>query len=209
VVLVDFALLGLIVGRVLGGRLSALADTAIRGKKYAFAAIALQVAAFPSGALPWGTSTTVARALWLLSDLLLITMLVLNRRRPGMLVVAAGLASNTTAILANGGLMPVLASALRGAGRHYRIHNNSIELVRPRLAPLVDRWAAPHWLPLGNVFSVGDVLVAVGTVITIACAMRIGGDRASAPARRGTAGPAELAAPRSEAARASTAGSSL
>jgi hypothetical protein len=35
----------------------------------------------------------------------------------------------------------------------------------------VDRWAAPSWVPLGNVFSVGDVLIAIGVVVTLAAAM--------------------------------------
>ena len=52
------------------------------------------------------------------------------------------------------------------------MHNNSIRLAKPHLAALVDRWAAPHWVPLANVYSVGDVLIAVGTVVAIVAAMR-------------------------------------
>jgi Family of unknown function (DUF5317) len=193
VVFLDFALIGLIGGLVAGGSFSALAEVSIRGKKYAFAAIVLQLAAFPSNVLPWGTSTTAASALWLVSDALLIVMLFLNRRLPGLLVVAAGLASNLIAILANGGLMPVLPSALRGAGVNYQLHNNSIRVVHPHLGLLVDRWAVPQWLPLGNVYSVGDVLIAVGTVITVVLAMRA--KRPSVPAATPGPAPAELATP--------------
>ena len=75
-VFLDFALVGLIGGLLAGGSFSALAETSIRGKRYAFAAIALQLAAFPSNVLPWGTSTTVASVLWIVSDALLIVMLV-------------------------------------------------------------------------------------------------------------------------------------
>ena len=99
-VFLDFALVGLIGGLLAGGSFAALAETPIRGKGYAFAAIALQIAAFPSNVLPWGTSTTVASVLWILSDALLIVMLFQNRRLPGLFVVAAGLASNLIAILA-------------------------------------------------------------------------------------------------------------
>jgi len=202
VVFLDFALIGLAVGLVAGGSFSALAETSIRGKRFAFAAIALQIAAFPSNVLPWGTSTTVASVLWMVSDALLIVMLFQNRRLPGMVVVAAGLASNLAAILANGGLMPVFPSALRAAGVHYRLHNNSIRVVHPHLGLLVDRWAVPPWLPLGNVFSVGDVLIALGTVITVALAMRVRPAREPAPtveaaAARTVSAPAELATPRS------------
>ena len=201
-VFLDFALIGLVAGLLAGGTFSALAETSIRGKGYAFGAIALQLAAFPSNVLPWGTSTTVASVLWMVSDALLIVMLFQNRRLPGMLVVAAGLASNLTAILANGGLMPVLPRALRAAGIHYQLHNNSIRVGHPQLGLLVDRWAVPEWLPLGNVYSVGDVLIALGTVVTVVLAMRA--KRTPEPAAtpgtgspRAVSGPAELATPRS------------
>jgi hypothetical protein len=39
---------------------------------------------------------------------------------------------------------------------------NSEAMAHPALAWLVDRWAAPHWIPLANIFSVGDVAIAVG-----------------------------------------------
>ena len=41
----------------------------------------------------------------------------------------------------------------------------------PHLAWLVDRWAVPHWIPGGNVYSVGDVLIAVGAVVMVSAAM--------------------------------------
>ena len=60
----------------------------------------------------------------------------------------------------------------------------------------------PQWLPLGNVYSVGDVLIALGTVITVVMAMRakrtpdlaVTPDPATPCA---VSVPAELAAPRS------------
>ena len=52
------------------------------------------------------------------------------------------------------------------------MHNNSISAVQPNLGFLVDRWGAPQWLPLANVFSVGDVLIAVGTIVAIVAAMK-------------------------------------
>ena len=171
-VFVDVVLVALIAGKLLGGRLGALADAEIRGTGFAFVAIALQVAAFPSGVLPWNTPGSVARGLWLVSYALLIAMLIRNIRLRGTPIIAAGLLSNLAAILANGGLMPVRPSALEAAGRTYSAHNNSVQVVRPHLAPLVDRWAVPHWIPLGNVYSVGDVLIAIGIAVAVVVAMR-------------------------------------
>ena len=47
------------------------------------------------------------------------------------------------------------------------MHNNSIQIVAPHISWLVDRWGAPAWVPLANVFSVGDVLIAAGLAIAV------------------------------------------
>ena len=171
-VFLDVALVGLVVGRLLGGRVRALADTKIVATWLVFVAIGLQMVAFPWSFLPWTTPSVVARTIWLVSFGLLVVMLVLNRRLRGAVIIAAGLACNLVAVVANHGLMPVLPRALHTAGDHYHVHNNSIQVVQPHLGFLVDRWSAPDWLPLANVFSVGDVLIAVGTIVAIAAAMR-------------------------------------
>ena len=171
-VFVDVVLIAVAVGLLLGGRLGALAVLPFRGTWLAFAALALQTAAFPLGSFPWHTPTDVARALWLASYVLLAALLVRNRSITGAPVVAFGLTSNVVAIIANGGLMPVRASALAAEGRSYHVHQNSIQSLHPRLGWLVDRWAVPHWLPLGNVYSLGDVLIAAGIAIVIVTAMR-------------------------------------
>jgi hypothetical protein len=183
-VFVDVVLVALVVGKLLGGRLGALADAEIKGTGLAFAAIVLQLIAFPSDVLPWQTPGSVARALWLISYALLILMLLRNRSLRGTPIVAVGLFSNLIAIIANGGLMPVRPSALAAAHRDYSVHNNSIEIVRPHLAALVDRWAVPHWIPLGNVYSVGDVLIALGTMVAVVVAMRAGAAKPAQPVRR-------------------------
>jgi hypothetical protein len=171
-VFLNVVLLGLVLGKLLGGRLSRLADTPIAGKGLVFTAIGLQMIAFPWNFLPWTTPSGLARAIWILSFALLITMLVMNRALPGVAIVAAGLTCNIVAVVANQGLMPVRPSALLAAGTEYHVHNNSIKLGDPNLGLLIDRWAAPHWLPMGNVFSVGDVLIAIGTLVAIVAAMR-------------------------------------
>jgi hypothetical protein len=171
-VFIDVGVLSLALGLVLGGRLGALADLQIRGANLAFAAILLQVIAFPSDVLPWTMPSSIARVLWLVSYALLVWMLHLNIRLRGTPLVAAGLFCNVLAIVANGGLMPVRPSALEAAGRGYQVHNNSIQLGHPHLAPLIDRWAVPDWIPFANVYSIGDVLIALGTMVVIVTAMR-------------------------------------
>ena len=172
-VFLNVVLLALVIGKLLGGRLGRLAETPIAGKELVFAAIGLQMIAFPWNFLPWATPSELARAIWIVSFALLIAMLFMNRALPGVAILATGLLCNVVAVVANHGLMPVRPSALLAAGTQYHVHNNSIQVVDPNLGFLIDRWAAPQWLPMGNVFSVGDVLIAIGTIVAIVAAMRV------------------------------------
>jgi hypothetical protein len=159
-------LVALAVAPLLGGRWSRLARVRLRGLGLFYVAIALQVAAFPAGRLPWRTPDGVGVALWLVSYALFTVALGANFRNvPGIPLVGAGLVLNVAAIVANGGHMPALPSALRAAGLHFEQSRNSVALAHPNLAWLVDRWAAPGWVPHGNVFSVGDVLIMAGSVV--------------------------------------------
>ena len=88
-----------------------------------------------------------------------------NWRVPGMALIAVGLAFNVAVIAANGGHMPVLPAALHAAGYDYTVHFNSAAVAHPHLAALVDRFAAPQWIPRANVYSVGDVLLACGGIL--------------------------------------------
>ena len=166
-------LVAVAVGIALGGRLDALAELRLSGSWLIIAAISLQIVAFPSGALPWHTGDTLAMYLWIGSYALLVAATVLNWQIPGMLVVAAGMGMNLAAILANGGHMPALPTAAAHAGLATGIDNNSQTLVDPHLALLVDRWAAPDWVPFANVYSVGDVLLALGAFALVLPAMKV------------------------------------
>ena len=171
-VFLDFVVAGLLLGLVLGGSFASLAGLCIRSLWLAYAAIALQVAGFPSGMFPWSTPDIVARVLWLVSYALLAVLVLRNRRVPGIVVVGIGQASNLIAILANRGLMPVRRTALDAAGISYHLHNNSISAAHPHVAWLIDRWAVPGWLPLGNVYSIGDIIIGIGVLVTLVVAMR-------------------------------------
>jgi uncharacterized protein DUF5317 len=171
-VLLNFVAGGLVIGLLLGGTLRQLGQLRIRVLWLAYLAIALQVAAFPSGVLPWSMPGGVASALWLASYGTLGTFIVVNREVAGLAVVGVGQACNVVAIVANGGLMPVTRGALRDAGLEYRLRNNSISAVHPHLSWFVDRWAVPTWLPFGNVYSVGDVIIGIGVLLAIVVAMR-------------------------------------
>jgi hypothetical protein len=154
--------IGVLVSLAFGGRLRALTQMRLRWIGLVYLALAFQIAAFPGRSLPWSTPNGVAVGLWIASDTILIAVMARNIRLRGVALVAVGLLLNLAAIVANGGHMPVLPSALRAAGLHYQVSMNSEVMSHPALPWLVDRWAAPHWIPLSNVFSAGDVVIAVG-----------------------------------------------
>jgi Family of unknown function (DUF5317) len=158
-------LAGLVLAPLVGGKWSRLAQLRLRNLGLFYAAIALQIVAFPVSALPWRTPDRAAVALWLCSYGLLAIGAARNLRIAGVPLIAAGMLSNVAAIVANGGHMPALPSALRAAGLHFEQSRNSTALASPHLSALVDRWAAPHWVPWANVFSVGDALIALGGFI--------------------------------------------
>jgi uncharacterized protein DUF5317 len=158
-------LFGLVLALALGGRLSKIAELRLRGVWLFYVALALQFAAFPLHWMPWHTPEDAGKILWLVSYGVIALAMLPNLRIPGVAVVAVGMVSNIAAISANGGRMPALPSALQDAGLVFHVSRNSARMHDPALAWLVDRWAAPDWLPWGNVFSVGDVTIAIGAVI--------------------------------------------
>jgi hypothetical protein len=173
---------GLLLAPLLGGSWSKLADVQLRLVTAFYAAIALQVVAFPASALPWHTSDRVAVILWLCSYAVFALAAGANIRAPGMALVVVGMCSNLIAILSNGGHMPALPSALRAAGLHFETNRNSAADAAPHFAWLVDRWAVPSWIPFGNIFSVGDVLIAAGGLVFVLVASGAVAARRKGPA---------------------------
>jgi Family of unknown function (DUF5317) len=158
-------LIGLALAPLLGGRWSRLGELRLRAVGLFYVGIALQVVAFPMAQLPWRTPDRAAVVLWLVSYGLFALGAAANLRVAGVPLVFAGMLSNVAAITANGGHMPALPSALRAAGLHFEQSRNSARMSAPHLSWLVDRWGAPDWVPLANVFSVGDVLIAAGGLV--------------------------------------------
>lgn len=162
-----------VLGLALGGRVGALASIRLRALWLFYLAIALQLVAFPPAFFHFETADWVSRVLWLASYVCLVGACVANIRIRGVAIVLAGMLANVVAVVANGGVMPALPSAARAAGMHEAATYNSVTQAEPHLGWLVDRWAAAEWLPLANVFSVGDVLLAAGAFVVVLGAMDI------------------------------------
>ena len=147
------------------GRLGALLDLRWRAPWLLLLAFGLQLAlaVFPGPSSWWRLAVHVA------SFPIGLAWVWLNRQVTGLWVVAAGAALNGIAIAANGGVMPASAQALRTAGLPAHTANlaNSDVVADPRLSFLGDVFAIPASWPFANVFSIGDVLIALGAAIAI------------------------------------------
>jgi hypothetical protein len=164
--------LGLLLGRLLGGRLDGLAGLSFRWVGVAITGLAVQVVLFSA---PAGREVRdIGPLLYAASTGAVLVFVLVNLRIRGMAVVALGAGLNLLAIVANGGTMPASRAALAMAGLGSSGgYANSRELASPVLGPLGDVFALPAGVPLANVFSVGDVLIALGIVLVIVAAMRL------------------------------------
>jgi uncharacterized protein DUF5317 len=165
-------LAGLIAGFALGGRLEHLAEVRFRWGPLALVALGIQLVLFSP--LADGLPHEAGRAAYVASTALVGAVVLANLRHPGVPLIALGAGMNLLAIVANGGAMPASPGALIAVGFGVGGNTNSVVLPDPVLAPLTDVFALPGWLPLANVFSVGDVLIGCGLAVAVAGAMRAG-----------------------------------
>lgn len=164
--------IGVVVGLLLGGRIERLGQLRFLWAGLAIAGLAIQVLLFSTSiadTFPPG----VGEAIYVASTGMVLIAVWRNLSVPGLAIVAIGAISNLAAVVANGGVMPTTIDALRTAGLDTEAgFSNSAVLVDPALAPLTDIFAIPAAVPLANVFSIGDVLIAIGLIVTIALGMR-------------------------------------
>jgi hypothetical protein len=163
--LVVVVLLSALAVPVLGGHLSRLADVSVRLAWTLPLALALQVVAINAPGVPQAIRPWIQLGSYPAAGVFVVA----NRHLPGMALIGLGLLLNVVAIGANGGVMPASASALDRAGlpRRPTAYANSAVVEHPRIAFLGDVFAVPKPLPLHNVFSVGDVAIALGAAIAI------------------------------------------
>jgi Family of unknown function (DUF5317) len=154
------------------GRLSALGDLRLRMPGLAVAGILAQVVIV--SIVPEGLGG-IHQGVHLLSYVLLGACAWLNRRVPGVPLIALGGLLNGIAIAANGGVMPLdpaLVVHATQAGGDGFVNSGIVE--HPRLLFLGDVFATPRDWPLANVYSIGDFVILAGVVILL---HRVSGSR--------------------------------
>jgi hypothetical protein len=161
--------LGILAGYLRGGRIENLAGMGFRWAPVAILALLAQVLLFSPlmmGAGPW------IPLLYIATTGVVLAIVIANRHLPGLRIVAAGAVCNLAAILANGGFMPASREALEFAGLSATEDvANSIVVPNPALGFLTDIFALPAAFPLANVFSFGDLLIAIGIGKAVALGM--------------------------------------
>lgn len=157
--------LALAIAVMRGGRLINLGDIELRAWWLLFIALGLQNG---TGFLPdeeW--SEGLGLTMVLVSFLLLMTLVLLNRSKPGMWIAGIGVLMNFVVIAANGG-MPVLAGAaevasgfsvsnpdLSGTFKHVLLDESSRLTFFADVIPL-------RLVGIGEVISLGDIFLALG-----------------------------------------------
>lgn len=161
---------GVLLGIVSGGSPARLGDLRFRWAPVIALGLLAQVLLFST---PVGNALGDAAAwVYVASNLAVLAAVAVNLAIPGLAVVLVGGASNLVAIIANGGYMPVSPEALAAMGREPQDgYSNSVPREDVVLGPLTDIFTMPGWVPMSNVFSVGDILIGVGAAIAIAAAM--------------------------------------
>ncbi|MBC7238062.1 MAG: DUF5317 domain-containing protein [Chloroflexi bacterium] len=167
----------LLVALVRGGKLLNLANISLRLGWLALLAFAAQALVIYAP-LPRGQGLLAPRSLFLLTSYgVLIVVILANRRLPGMCLIGLGLLLNLTVMVANGGFMPVAPEALAKAGlsglalgqeagaRLRATKDILLPREMTRLWPLSDVFAIPP--PLGSVFSLGDLVLAIGLFVLL------------------------------------------
>lgn len=155
----------LVISVLRGGRLVNLGDIELRSWWLLFVALGLQAA---TGFLPdAGWSEWVGLTMVLVSFVLLMIMVLLNRSKAGMWIAGLGVLMNFVVIALNGG-MPVLAGAaevasgftvsnpdLSGSFKHVPLDETSRLTFFADVIPL-------RFVGIGEVISLGDVFLALG-----------------------------------------------
>ncbi len=166
----------LILALARGGKLGNLSLLNIRWSVLIFAGFLVQLLIFQ----PFWQDRSDTRALtplvYLISLGILLPAIFANFRLPGLPLLILGYFLNLIAIVANRGHMPASANALAISGlpvlQPGEIANNSIGTGADIQVPfLTDIFAIPSQFLLNNVYSIGDILIALGGFYLIQRAM--------------------------------------
>jgi hypothetical protein len=180
VFLVTSLLIALVIALVRGGSIRSFARIEFRYPILILAGLALKILIFSA---PWkaaiGSEDGISRALYILSMVLVLAGIYLDRQIPGMKLMGLGVLLNFLVIAANGGYMPVSVqgverlgvSPLPGTGALDEPQTQAIVVTEStRLWFLGDIIPLPDSLPV-KMTSLGDIVLCVGAFYGAQCIM--------------------------------------
>jgi len=194
-VLVGAILLGLVAGLAAGGRLDNLLRVRLRWIALLFLAVLVRFGTELLIAQGVASVERLRQPLFGLAYGLLLVGLWVNRHHPGFALAFVGSLANATAILLNGGTMPIYEPSLRAAGLGPEDVTSPFYSIVPaelptdfilRAGPLIDLIPLPI-PPFRVVASVGDLFLGAGLMFFAFAAVLRGGVQGSAS----TVGPLE------------------
>jgi len=149
-----------------GGNLTRLLDLDLRCMWVVLTAITVQVGIttiFPNG------DQALYSTLHVLTYAMAACFLIANRTVQGLWILALGGALNLIVISANHGVMPASSTAMATAGIPATQDGfaNSAVLTQSHLSAFGDVIGIPGPWPLGNVLSVGDLLIFAGLLVLL------------------------------------------
>ncbi len=173
--------LGLILGLLAGGSLTNLVSIRLRWMAAIFAALFVRYAAEFLIAQGVGVVDTLRLPIFAISFGLLLVALWLNRRQPGLSLAFVGILSNASAIIVNGGRMPILDQSLAAVGLteadaatpFHSIIASSDPGFLVRLGPLTDLIPIPI---VRDVASIGDLFLGLGLAFFVFATLLRGPD---------------------------------
>lgn len=167
--------LGLLVGLLTRGRISALGTVKIKLWPVALIGLAFQALLFSS---PLASVVgKLGPSLYVASTVLVLMALVVNLRQPGFWLITLGALANFTVIIANGGQMPASPDAFAALNGVPVVpttdfSNSVIATPNTPFYFFADLFVLPRPMPFANVFSLGDVLIGAGGAWFIVATMR-------------------------------------
>lgn len=174
--LVESMVLGIIVGKIRGGKLKGLATSLLKFSWLIFLSFALQLAISIMISLGHSFFIEYRMILYVITYVLLFVALFFNMRFQCMWFIMIGAIMNFTAIMMNEGSMPVDMKLLEKLG--FKNMVNSINMgALSQYIPLEKaghftsylgkRISMPDFYPLSQVFSLGDLFIALGIFFLI------------------------------------------
>lgn len=173
--------LGILLGYIMGGSLKNTVKRPLYWKALALLAFAVQIVIFNDLPVLKSIPGNVIVILHSLTYICLLVFIIRNIRTTGIPVIGLGIFSNALVIFLNGGYMPTIPKNLQNTSVRKLAEsisqdvavNNSIGMSGHTLLPwLGDIFVMPSWVPLSNVFSIGDVLIGIGICLYMAINMK-------------------------------------